>query len=328
MKRIIVIGGGSIGERHVRCFQQTGRATVSLCEVNNELREEIVARYELPQSFQRIEEALTQNFDAAVICTPAHLHVPMAMQFAANGTALLVEKPLAVDTAGIDELAASLKSRNVNFCMAYVLRHHPAVCAMKRAVDSERFGRPVQVVYTGGQHFPFYRPAYRNIYYARHESGGGAIQDALTHTVNAAEWIVGPVTRLVADADHCVLSGVDVEDTVHVMTRHESVLGSFSLNQHQPVSESALTVLCENGAVRYESQHSRWMSCREPDAPWNVEETFAVERDDLFVSQANAFLDQLDGRQPAVCTLDEGLQTLRVCLATLESARTGKWMEL
>ncbi len=41
--------------------------------------------------------------------------------------------------------------------------------------------------------------------------GGGAIQDAITHTMNAAEWLVGPIDSLVADARHCVLEGVDVE---------------------------------------------------------------------------------------------------------------------
>ena len=35
---VLVIGGGSIGERHLRCFQTTGRADVSLCEINDEVR--------------------------------------------------------------------------------------------------------------------------------------------------------------------------------------------------------------------------------------------------------------------------------------------------
>ena len=328
MKRILVIGGGSIGERHVRCFLNTGRAAVSLCDVNDDLRGEVSSRYGLPQSFASLNEALETAFDAAVICTPAHLHIPMALEIAGRGAAILIEKPLSISLDGVDELLTEAESRQLSVSVAYVLRHHPALLALKERIADGSLGRPVQIVYTGGQHFPFYRPAYRDIYYTRHETGGGAIQDALTHVVNAAEWIVGPVTRLVADADHCVLEGVDVEDTVHVITRHNAVMGSFSLNQHQPPNETTLTVICENGAVRYEAHRCRWLSCAEVDSPWKVEEEFHIERDDLFIRQAEAFLDQLDGRTEPACTLNEALQTLRVNLAALMSVETGEWVTL
>lgn len=326
MKRILIVGGGSIGERHLRCFQRTQRAAVALCEIRQDLREQLAERYRLDQTFASLEDALTQPWEAGVICTPANFHVRMALQFAERGIGVLIEKPLSTTREGIAELIQIVEVRNLAAAVAYVLRQHPALAAMKRVVEDGRFGRPVQVVMTGGQHFPFYRPAYRETYYTRHETGGGAIQDALTHTLNAAEWLVGPITKLVADAEHCVLEGVDVEDTVHVLTRHGGVLGSFSLNQHQPANESTLTVICEQGGVRWESHQSRWLSCRELDKPWTVEEIFSLERDDLFVSQANAFLDQLEGTRGPACSLREALQTLRVNLAALKSLAEGQWI--
>ena len=33
--RVLVIGVGSIGERHLRCFQQTGRCQLSFVEIND-----------------------------------------------------------------------------------------------------------------------------------------------------------------------------------------------------------------------------------------------------------------------------------------------------
>ena len=343
MKNILIIGGGSIGERHVRCFQNTGRATVSLCEINNELRAAIAERYQLQQTFGSLNSALKEStFQGAVVCTPAHLHVGMAKELVAYGCGLLIEKPLSISLKGTSELIAEAAKRRLPVSIAYVLRQHPALRGLRECVRQQRFGRPVQITYTGGQFFPLYRPAYREIYYTKHETGGGAIQDALTHPVNAAEWIVGPITKLVADAAHCVLDGVDVEDTVHLLTRHafaenvpnESsattppVLGSFSLNQHQAPNESALTVICENGAVRFESHNNRWLSCAEPGSEWVVEEEFSLERDDLFIRQANAFLDQLDQQAGPTCSLDEALQTLRVNLATLRSVQTGAWETL
>ncbi len=328
MKRILVVGGGSIGERHVRCFLNTAEAEVSLCETRADVRKRLAEKYELRNVFTAFDAALAEDFDGAVICTPAHLHILMATQLAKRGVGLLIEKPLSTSPHGVDQLSEIAEANNLPISIAYVMRQHPALQAMKQALDAERFGRVVQIVYAGGQHFPFYRPAYRETYYTRHDTGGGTIQDALTHIVNAAEWLVGPVTKLVADAEHCVLEGVDVEDSVHLITRHRSVLGSFSLNQHQPANESTLTVLCERGAVRFEGHHVRWLSCVEPDSDWQIEEQFSLERDDMFVSQARAFLSQLAGDSGAACSLAEGLQTLRVNLAALESVETESWKHL
>ena len=36
--KALVVGVGSIGERHLRCFQSTGRARLSICEINPEFR--------------------------------------------------------------------------------------------------------------------------------------------------------------------------------------------------------------------------------------------------------------------------------------------------
>ena len=300
---------------------------MSLCEVRDELRAQLAERYRLDQTYALLDEALTEPWDAGIICTPAHLHIKMAAQFAERSIGFLIEKPLSTTLEGIDELRAVVESRKLPVSVAYVLRQHPALAGMKRALSEGRFGRPVEVVMTGGQHFPFYRPAYRDIYYAKHETGGGAIQDALTHTLNAAEWLVGPITKLVADAEHCLLPGVEVEDTVHILTRHGSVLGSFSLNQHQPANETTLTVICERGMLRWESHNRRWLSCLEPEAPWTIEEEFAIERDDLFISQANAFLDQLEGTGGPACSLAEAFQTLKVNLAALRSLSEGAWIK-
>ncbi|QDT35480.1 Gfo/Idh/MocA family protein [Thalassoglobus polymorphus] len=328
MKNILVIGGGSIGERHLRCFLKTGRAKVSLCELRPEIRERIEQEYDVAATFDSLEAALAESLDAAVICTPANLHIKMAQQLAEKKLSLLIEKPLSIATDGIDKLLQTVDENELSASIAYVYRAHPVLQSMKAAIDSGRFGKPVQVVMSGGQHFPFYRPAYREIYYTKHETGGGAIQDAMTHMLNAAEWLVGPITKLVADADHCVLEGVDVEDTVHIIARHKSVLASYNLNQHQAPNETSIAVICKNGTAKFEANKARWISCSEPGKDWDVELSVELERDDLFINQANAFLDHLEVKQPAACSLSEGLQTLKVNLAALESVRTGNWVTI
>jgi predicted dehydrogenase len=316
----LIVGVGSIGERHVRCFQATQRADVSVCDTNDALLRTIAERYGIQTAFRDFDEALTSPFDAVVIATPAHLHVPMAIQAAQAGCHLLVEKPLGVDFAGVDELLAVLKNTQKQAMLAYVLRSHPALSAMRNAIQAGRFGEPLHLYATCGQNFPTYRPAYRDIYYRDRATGGGAVQDALTHIINAAEWLIGPVDRLVADAAHQSLRGVAVEDTVNVLARHGRVLASFAYNQHQAPNELTITVVCARGTARFEYHLARWSWMTTPDTPWDHESLDGLERDTIFMRQAATFLEVLDGTQSPPCTVADAIGTLRANLAIINAS--------
>lgn len=323
--RVLVIGVGSIGERHLRCFQATGRAEMALVEIRDSVRRAVAERYGVEHAFADLDAAMMRPPDVAVIATPAPLHVAVATRLVEAGVHVLIEKPLSVSLEGIGALQDAVRRRGVTAAVAYVYRCHPLLAAVRQAVRGGRIGRPVELVVVAGQHFPTYRPAYREIYYADRATGGGAIQDALTHLVNAGEWLVGRVDRLVADAAHLVLDGVNVEDTVHLLARHGDVMASYCLNQHQAPNEVTITVVGTAGTVRCELHHHRWRWIERPDEPWHDEPIQPLERDALFIGQAHAFLDAVEGRASPPCTLDEGLQTLKVNLAALASAECGTW---
>ncbi|MCC6124634.1 MAG: Gfo/Idh/MocA family oxidoreductase [Pirellulales bacterium] len=328
LKEILVIGVGSIGQRHLRCFQSTGRARVSFCEIDPRLRRRIAQEYRIDRHYADLETALADRQDAAVVATPAPLHVPIALRLAEAGLHILLEKPLSTSLEGIDKLRSVVRERNLAAAVAYVYRANPVLQAMKAAVDSGRFGKPVEVVAVCGQHFPTYRPAYRDTYYRDRATGGGALQDALTHVLNAAEWLAGPIDRLAADAAHQVLEGVAVEDTVHVLARHGRVLGSYSLNQHQAPNEITMTVVCDRGTARFEHHRHRWRWMIRPEEPWRDEPQEPLPRDALFLNQAHAFLDVLEGRAVPLCSLEDGIQTLRVNLAALAAVEQGNWQKV
>jgi len=320
--RVLIVGVGSIGERHLRCFQATGRANVSFVEINDALRETINDRYGVP-GFREIDSA--HDSDAAVVATPADQHLEIATRLVEAGLHVLIEKPLSTRIEGVERLAKAARDRAVTIAVAYVYRCFPALASIRDALRSGRFGEPVELVAVSGQNFPTYRPAYRHTYYVDQATGGGAVQDALTHLFNAGEWLVGPIRYLVADAAHQVLDGVTVEDTVHVLARHGNVLGSYCLNQHQAPNETTLTVVCQRGTLRWESHAHRWRWMVTPDEPWRDEVHEPQPRDAAFVEQAHRFLDAVEGRTLPLCTLDEGAQTLRVNLAALASIKDGVW---
>jgi predicted dehydrogenase len=199
----------------------------------------------------------------------------------------------------------------------------PWVAQAREFLRGGELGRPLQTSVVSGQNFPFFRPAYRDIYYAKRDMGGGAIQDALTHLVNAMEWMIGPMTRVFCDASHQKLEGVTVEDTVNIAARHSDVLASYSMNQFQAPNETTVLIHCENGSVKIESHATRWGVMRHGESDWTWEQTALPERDDLFIAQANAFLDGMEGKPTPLCTFDEGVQTLTFNLAALRSSDTG-----
>ena len=327
-KRVLIVGVGSIGERHARCFLATGRAEVSICELNASLRRTIADRYQIAKSFDNLQTALAEQPEAVVVCTPAHLHIAIAEAAAQAEAHLLIEKPLSTTLAGVESLRRLIARRSLKAAVAYVYRAHPVLTAMRDEIRSGRFGDPLEIVASSGQHFPFYRPAYREIYYKDRATGGGAVQDALTHVMNAAEWLVGPIDSVVADIGHLALEGVEVEDTVHVLARHGRVMGCYSLNQHQAANESTISVVCSRGIVRFEYHKHRWRWAAEPGAEWHDESFDALERDSLFVYQAQAFLDFLDAEARPLCSLQEAVQTLRVNLAILASAERRTWQKV
>jgi predicted dehydrogenase len=224
---VLVIGAGSIGERHLRCFLATARARVSFVEINPDLRNTIADRYPSAKAHASLEAGLETSPNAAVIATPAPLHIPQARQLAESGAHVLIEKPLSTSTEGVQSLVDLVRTKRVVAAVAYVLRAQPALAEMKSAIASGEFGRPLELIGVSGQDFAHYRPAYASTYYAQRASGGGAVQDALTHMLNAGEWLAGKIDRVVADAAHLKIRGVEIEDTVHVLARQGSVLASY-----------------------------------------------------------------------------------------------------
>lgn len=326
--RVLVVGTGSIGERHVRCYLATGRAHVGICESNASRRAEIAQRYNLADQFEDLETALAQPWDAVLIATPAHTHIPIATQVAKLGLNLIIEKPLATSLEGIEELQKHIAASRTKCAVSYQLRAHPAAREMKAAIDSQEFGRPLQIYATSGQSFPFYRPAYRDTYFADRRTGGGAIQDAITHMWNLSEWLVGPMTRLCVDASHQQLEGVTVEDTVHVLARHGAVLGSYSMNMYQHPNESQVTVVCEQGTLRFEVHQSRWRYQTSPEESWHDQQHTLEDRDAWYIENASVLLDVLEDKVPPLCSLEDALQTLKVNLAALKSADSQSWQDI
>src|SRR5436190_2199934 len=142
---ILVVGCGSIGERHLRCFQRTDRARVSVCDANAALLQRVAEQY-AATAFPDLDSALAaRRYDGIVICTPAQTHLGIALAGLRHGAGLLIEKPLGTDLEKVptvrDEIARSVKFVGV----AYVYHFMPWICGARKVLQSGELGKVLHV---------------------------------------------------------------------------------------------------------------------------------------------------------------------------------------
>ena len=287
----------------------------------------MVDTYGVP-SVDNWETALASGrFTAAIICTPAHLHIPMATSVLRHGMHVLIEKPLSQSLDGLGQLHEAQARSGRQVAVAYVYHGFPVLAQARDFLRRGEIGPIRHVVSTSGQFFPKGRPAhalhYAQTYYRDRKTGGGAIQDALTHLANWVESVVGPTDSVFCDCAHQVLAGVTVEDTVNLSARHGDILVNYTLNQFQAPNENDLQFHAAAGSVKIELHNNRWGVFRQNDTAWTWHQVPVAERDAHFITQANGFLDLIEGKPTHLCSLAAAEQTLRFNLAALASADTG-----
>jgi hypothetical protein len=95
------------------------------------------------------------------------------------------------------------------------------------------------------------------------------------------------------------------------------------MTQFQAPNEVLFQFHGECGSLKIEVHNRRWGVMHHGGDGWDWRETPPLERDDLFITQAQAFLDGVEGRPSLLSTFDEGVQTLKFNQAALHSVHVG-----
>ena len=319
MKDILVVGGGGIGERHIRCFISTNRTRVSLCEANRERLGRLRTAYPIENVFLDFYHVDLSEFDGIVIATPPNLHVPMAIQCAKAGVPFLVAKPLGASLEGVEAMMDLVRSRALVSGVAYVRRSLPSFRKLKELADSGTIGRLRMGRFNLSQDYRRYRPDYQTIYYARKETGGGCILDAASHSINLAQWFFGKVRDVIGLHDRLEFQGVEVEDSSIIVLRFQDggALVELFTNQFQKPNITEIELIGSEGNLRYtvDGEYHRITLCKSDKNEWEELGTYRFSRDDPYIFQAHEFLDALDGRSTLPTSIQEAEDTLRIALA-------------
>ena len=71
MKRVLIVGSGGIGRRHLKGYSLTRRAQLAIVEPDAGRRDEAKQLFGITETYTDIGEADLGSFDLAVICAPA-----------------------------------------------------------------------------------------------------------------------------------------------------------------------------------------------------------------------------------------------------------------
>ena len=74
--KILIVGAGSIGKRHIRNLKKIGILSSNLLAVDKRKdRLDEVKKLDIKKCFFSLKSALRESFDAAVICSPTSMHI-------------------------------------------------------------------------------------------------------------------------------------------------------------------------------------------------------------------------------------------------------------
>ena len=127
MPRILLIGAGQFGKKHLRALLELERK--EMCEVagvivrTEKSKREIAGKYPLP-IFTHLSPRLFQNVDGVDIVTPTPTHFSLVKQ-ALRHTNVLVEKPLALTSRDVSTLSKLEKKNGKTVMVSHIYRFHP-----------------------------------------------------------------------------------------------------------------------------------------------------------------------------------------------------------
>jgi predicted dehydrogenase len=250
--KILVVGCGSIGQRHIRNLQSLG-ADVAVCDSRADQLSNVKNLYKIKEIYTNLDEALSGNLNGIVVCTPTALHVPVASAAAKKGCYIFVEKPLSDSLDNVDDLLKTVKKNNASLMLGFNLRFHPCLQKIKDILDEGKIGRTISAKAEVGQYLPDWHPSedYRKSYSAQKALGGGIILDAI-HEIDYVRWFLGDVSEVFCYADKLSHLEIDTEDIAEILLRFKSkAIGNIHMDYVQRVYNRKCEIVGDEGTVTW-----------------------------------------------------------------------------
>jgi len=136
--RVGVVGVGHIGKNHARLYAETEAVDfAAIYDTDATTARDIARQYEV-RATDSLEE-FSELIDAASVATPTNSHFAIAQPLLEKGKHLLIEKPIAENTAEASQLAELAVQRQLVLQVGHVERFNPVLSALEVRLTHPRF---------------------------------------------------------------------------------------------------------------------------------------------------------------------------------------------
>jgi predicted dehydrogenase len=222
MKSVAVIGLGNIATRHRRNLKQLFPETM-LFAMSASGRIPVEPVSDCDQIASSVEDLIAAKVELVIVASPAPFHAQHSIPLIEAGIPTLIEKPVTTTSEDANAIQRAICVHGTPVAIGYCLRYLPSAQKLKMLLDEGKIGTLYNAHIEIGQYLPDWRPTkdYRSCVSANENLGGGALFE-LSHELDYAEWLLGPL-----DLQHAILRSsdelaLDVEDIADIFTLTES----------------------------------------------------------------------------------------------------------
>jgi predicted dehydrogenase len=356
MKRIGIVGTGSIGRVHARHAARVGLPVVAAWDPKSSAvdafrseRPEVTVEPSLEKLLARVD------VDGVVIAVPNHLHESLAVQALRAGKHVLLEKPMATSVAACDRIVEASRAAGRHVQMGFVCRRMPAVEMARRCAEDGRLGRVYHAKAS------MYRrrgvPGLGGWFTTRSRSGGGPLIDLGVHLLDATLHLMGfPRVERASGATYATFGRrmrdyahtnmwagppdfggtCDVEDHATALLRCEGgatieLNAIWAMNVPDGALPDGIALFGERGGCRFGLQdRALTLATEAMGAPADLTPHFegADPGQQAWDAQARAFARLLEGEGEPVATAAQGRAVQAVIDAIYRSAAEGREVEV
>jgi len=315
--KFLIAGLGSIGRRHFRNLRALGEHDILLYRTHKAtLPDDELAGVPVETDLQA---ALAHKPDAVIVANPTALRLDVAIPAAEAGCHLFLEKPISHSLERVDKLCEVVARNGVRVLVGYQFRFHPGLRTVKDLLARGEIGTPVSVRAHWGEYLPNWHPweDFRAGYAARSDLGGGVVL-TLCHPLDYLRMLLGEAEMAWSLTSSQGL-GLPVEDTAEIGLRFANgVVGSVHLDYVQRPPGHWLEIVGTEGTIRWDNADGAVGVYKASNNDWEtVLPPAGFERNTMFADEMKHFIAMMRGEQSPVCTLEDGVKVLEMCLDIL-----------
>ena len=312
-----ILGTARINRRLIPAFRAARRSELVAVASRDRARADAYARqWSIPRSFAGYQALLDDpGIDAVYIPLPNTDHVPWTLAAIKAGKHVLCEKPLVLDPADVDRIAAAAAAAHVIVEEGFMYRHEPLTKKVMKLVGEGAVGQ-VRAVVSG---FTFALEEGANIRLDP-ALGGGSLWDIGCYPVTYAQLIMGHEPKMVFGTAHWHASGVDVE-FMGMLRFDEGATANIYSSFNAPY-RTWLEILGSDGALTVPNPFRPGpKETLDLERGGGIEHLEVIGSPDIFIGEVEDFeASVLDGAPPVV-SLAESRRTASTLTALYAAAR-------